>query len=89
LCDLHGDSAGAGKVTLEARENLTECPEAAREQTMRMPILGSSGARYGGRCQAVAFQDLNLLKIFPDYALSSAIKAWYKTGTDGCFCGFK
>src|ERR1700737_2963524 len=25
----------------------------------------------------------------PDYALSSAIKAWYKTGTCGCFCGFE
>src|ERR1700731_1843755 len=25
----------------------------------------------------------------PDYALSSAIKAWYKTGTYGCFCGFE
>src|SRR6516165_3570056 len=26
---------------------------------------------------------------FPDYALSSAIKSWYKTGTYGCFCGFE
>src|SRR6202022_204818 len=26
---------------------------------------------------------------FPDYALPSAIKAWYKTGTYGCFCGFE
>src|ERR1700730_5513574 len=26
---------------------------------------------------------------FPDYALSSAIKAWYKTGTCGCCCGFE
>jgi hypothetical protein len=25
----------------------------------------------------------------PDYALSSAIKAWYKTGAYGCFCGFE
>ena len=24
-------------------------------------------------------------KCFPDYALSSAIKVWYKTGTCGCF----
>src|SRR5258708_7239259 len=23
----------------------------------------------------------------PDYALSSAIGVWYKTGTYGCFCG--
>src|SRR6266436_4603087 len=29
------------------------------------------------------------LKTIPDYALSSAIKAWYKTGTYGCFCGFE
>jgi transposase len=29
------------------------------------------------------------LKSFPDYALSSAIKAWYKTGTYGCFCRFE
>ena len=29
------------------------------------------------------------IKCFPDYALSSAIKLWYKTGTYGCFCGFK
>src|SRR5271169_2461465 len=28
-------------------------------------------------------------KTFPDYELSSAIKAWYQTGTYGCFCGFK
>jgi hypothetical protein len=28
-------------------------------------------------------------KGIPDYALSSAIKAWYKTGTYGCFCGFE
>src|SRR6516165_12602201 len=27
--------------------------------------------------------------VFPDYALSSAIKSWYKTGTYGCFCGFE
>jgi len=32
---------------------------------------------------------LALLKDLPDYALSSAIKAWYKTGTLGCFCGFE
>jgi ABC-type dipeptide/oligopeptide/nickel transport system ATPase component len=25
----------------------------------------------------------------PDYALSSAIKPWYRTGTYGCFCGFE
>jgi glycosyltransferase involved in cell wall biosynthesis len=25
----------------------------------------------------------------PDYALSSAIKSWYKAGTYGCFCGFE
>ena len=25
----------------------------------------------------------------PDYALFSANKAWYKTGTHGCFCGFE
>src|SRR6202035_3704163 len=29
------------------------------------------------------------VKPFPDYALSSAIKAWYKTGTYGCFCEFE
>ena len=29
------------------------------------------------------------LKDLPDYALSSAIKVWYKTGTYGCFCGFE
>ena len=28
-------------------------------------------------------------KTLPDYALSSAIKTWYKTGTRGCFCGFE
>ena len=28
-------------------------------------------------------------KSLPDYALSSAIKVWYKTGTYGCFCGFE
>jgi hypothetical protein len=26
---------------------------------------------------------------FPDYRLSSAINIWHKTGTYGCFCGFK
>jgi len=29
------------------------------------------------------------LKQVPDYALFSAIKSWYKTGTYGCFCGFE
>jgi hypothetical protein len=28
-------------------------------------------------------------KKLPDYTLSSAITAWYKTGTYGCFCGFE
>ena len=28
-------------------------------------------------------------KNFPDFPLSSAIKVWYKTGTQGCFCGFE
>jgi hypothetical protein len=32
---------------------------------------------------------LALLKDLLNYALSSAIKAWYKTRTYGCFCGFK
>jgi hypothetical protein len=27
-------------------------------------------------------------KSLPDYALSSAVKSWYKAGTYGCFCGF-
>lgn len=31
----------------------------------------------------------HLIKILPDYALSSAIEVWYKTGTHGCFCGFE
>src|SRR5499433_1603096 len=29
------------------------------------------------------------VNLFLDYALSSAIKVWYKTGTYGCFCGFE
>src|SRR6516225_2407734 len=32
---------------------------------------------------------LVVVKKIPDYALSSAIKSWYKTGTYGCFCGFE
>jgi hypothetical protein len=64
LCDPHRDSAGSGKIALEARENLTERLEAASEQTMWVPILGSAGPR-SGRCrQAVALENLDLLKIF-------------------------
>ena len=39
--------------------------------------------RIGGAFSAVIHNQV------PDYALSSAIKAWYKTGTYGCFCGFE
>jgi len=34
LRDPDGDSAGSGKITFEARENLTESLEATGEQTM-------------------------------------------------------
>ena len=38
---------------------------------------------------AVALRRAESAITFPDYALSSAIKLWYKTGTYGCFCGFE
>src|SRR4051812_33696182 len=31
----------------------------------------------------------DLIKIIPDYRLSSANEKWYKTGTDGYFCEFR
>src|SRR6201981_553356 len=31
----------------------------------------------------------DLIKIVPDYRLSSAKKLWYKPGTYGCFCEFE
>jgi hypothetical protein len=64
LCDAHGDGAGSGKITLEARENLTEGSKPAGEQTMRVSILGSAGPRSGGYRQAVAFEDLDPLEVF-------------------------
>jgi hypothetical protein len=64
LCDPHRDSAGSGKITLEAWENLPECPEAASEQTMWVPILRRTGPRSGGCRQPVAFQDLDPLEVF-------------------------
>lgn len=62
--DLNGDSAGSGKVIVEARENLAESLQPTGEQTMRMPILRSAGPRSGRYRRAVAFQDLDLLEIF-------------------------
>ena len=47
-----------------------ERPEAASQQTMRVSILGSAGPRTGGRCQAVAFQDLHLLEVLCQSASS-------------------
>jgi hypothetical protein len=62
--DPDGDRAGSGEIALEARKNLTERLKAASEQTMWVPILGSTGPRSGGRRQGVAFENLDLLKIF-------------------------
>src|SRR3984893_7110478 len=45
---------------------------------------GSNDRQCGGGEQS----GLHVIPL-PDYALSSAIKAWYKTGTCGCFCGFE
>jgi hypothetical protein len=64
LCDPHGNSTSFGEITLKARENLTERLKAARKQTMWVPILGSTGARSRGCCQPVAFENLDLLKIW-------------------------
>jgi hypothetical protein len=64
MCDLDGDSASSRKIPLEARENLPESLRASSQQTVRVPILGSAGPRGGGCRQAVAFQDLDLLKVF-------------------------
>ena len=63
LRDPHGDSSGSGEITLEARENLPESPEAACQQTMRVPVLSSAGPRTGRRCQAVAFQNDHPLEV--------------------------
>src|SRR5712671_654372 len=63
LCDLDGDSASSGKVTLEARENLAESLEATSQQTMWVPILGGAGPRSGGCRQAVALEDIDPLKV--------------------------
>ncbi len=35
------------------------------------------------------FKTMTTSNFFSDYALSSAIKLWYETGTWGCFCGFE
>ena len=56
--------AGSGEITLEAWENLTERLEAASEQTMWVPILGGTRPRSGQCRQAVAFEDLDVLKGF-------------------------
>jgi hypothetical protein len=53
---------GFGKLSLEARKNLTQCLEAAGEQAMWVSILGGAGARFGGRRKAVAFKDVDLLE---------------------------
>jgi hypothetical protein len=63
LRDLHANSTGSRKITLEAWENLAERLQATREQTMRVAILGCPGPR-SRRCrQAVALDDLDPFKI--------------------------
>src|ERR1700730_16071235 len=47
----------------------------------------ASGGRFAAK--RVKIMRLGCRKKLPDYALSSAIKVWYKTGTCGCFCGFE
>jgi hypothetical protein len=63
LCDAHGDSPGFGKITFEARKNLTECFEAASQQAVRVSILGGTETRLGACREAVAFKDVDLLEI--------------------------
>jgi hypothetical protein len=64
LCHSHWDGAGSRQIALETQENLTKCPEAASEQPMRVPILGSARPRRSRCREAVALQDLNLLEVF-------------------------
>jgi hypothetical protein len=59
------DSAGSGKIPLEARENLMESLEAASEGSMWVPILGSARLAKRRCRQAVALEDLDRSKYFP------------------------
>jgi hypothetical protein len=43
LCDIYGYGPSSLKITLEARENITERLQATREQPMWVPILGGAG----------------------------------------------
>ena len=43
LCDIYGYGPSFLKITLEARENITERLQATREQPMWVPILGGAG----------------------------------------------
>jgi hypothetical protein len=60
LCDTHRDSADSGEIPLKARENLTERLKATGQQTMRVPILGSTATRGGGGRQTIALAEENL-----------------------------
>lgn len=69
---------------------LVDINSASAEELDKLPGVGPARAKaiianrpYNGK------DDLAQRKIIPDYALSSAIKVWYKTGTYGCFCGFE
>ena len=77
------DKAGFTAFLGQACRNLAACSAEGSLHYVCMDwrhldeLLAAGAAAYGE------------LKNVPDYALSSAIKAWYKTGTCGCFCGFE
>src|SRR6202022_3717629 len=66
------------------------CREASPDAARRLiELIQSEDERVALMAANKIFERLGSTKRVPDYALSSAIKVWYKTGTCGCFCGFE
>ena len=64
--------------------------EAYQYANQLVSILKAAGWEAQGPEVTKIFGDVRSPSInFPDYALPSAIKLWYKTGTYVCFCGFE
>ena len=91
ICGRHDQGQRVAAAVLLFLAIICLAPEAAPAQGLCIPPLD---ALKRAMCSDPELRGLleigqRRLNLHPDYALSSAIKSWYKTGTYGCFCGFE
>jgi allantoinase len=72
-----------------ADASLTLASSSLPPASSRRTLTSAFSAKRSRAADDEVVMPLQLSKQLPDYALSSAIKAWYKTGIYGCFCGFE